>query len=275
MVTTRKRRAIETQNAVQAAVAGEHSLGDDSAPNSRQVVDALLALPFDILMEVLNQAKPQDLLNLSRLNKAWRATMRGGNINSRAVWTTVRRNYGIPEPPRGLTEPQWASLWLETWCQRFPDYPEEYLDYVPQVLRSKQPHCWDEDVQAVAQLFAKLTPSALEMWKSNRIAALEERKAKHDDTTKAYEAWQIMKKVEKNVLALESIKASFLKQGTYQAVDIEIALSLKNPKVAVQIQNPKYTISTLAFFGWRYWGDWAVREERDKRIRRERDNTLA
>jgi hypothetical protein len=71
----------------------------------------------------------------------------------------------------------YCSIVSRSQYKKRPDSSEEYLNYVPSIVRGSTESYWDEDIHKVAQLFSQLDQSALEAWKAKRGAALEERKA--------------------------------------------------------------------------------------------------
>ncbi|KAK7689882.1 hypothetical protein QCA50_006521 [Cerrena zonata] len=81
----------------------------------RGALQSLPEMPIDILIEVLCQLRPVDLLHLSRTTKAFRNLLM---VRSSAyIWKEARENVpDLPEPFPGMSEPVYASLCFEPVC---------------------------------------------------------------------------------------------------------------------------------------------------------------
>ncbi|KAF8956402.1 hypothetical protein BDZ97DRAFT_1925501 [Flammula alnicola] len=85
----------------------------------RGALKVFLDLPLDVIFEARTHAvsylEPLDLLTLARLSKEFRALFM--SRSSLSVWRRVLNQVpGLPECPRDLTEPQYASLVFEKFC---------------------------------------------------------------------------------------------------------------------------------------------------------------
>jgi hypothetical protein len=64
-----------------------------------------------IILQILSELGPMDLVNLARTSKALRQVLM--SRKSLSVWLVARRNAGltrVPDPPEGMSEPAWALL---------------------------------------------------------------------------------------------------------------------------------------------------------------------
>ncbi|KAH9942447.1 uncharacterized protein BXZ73DRAFT_97857 [Epithele typhae] len=84
--------------------------------NVRGVLKDMLKMPLDILFEVFALLHPEDLLHLSRTNKAFRQLLLDPAAAS--FWKAARcRVKGFPAPPPHLSEPSFASLLFSPCCR--------------------------------------------------------------------------------------------------------------------------------------------------------------
>ncbi|SJL13377.1 uncharacterized protein ARMOST_16819 [Armillaria ostoyae] len=72
-------------------------------------------IPFDVLFEICEHLEPLDLLHLSRTTKDLRAILL--QRSSSFIWKSARENVNLPPLPDDLTEPQYASLAFDNYCQ--------------------------------------------------------------------------------------------------------------------------------------------------------------
>ncbi|KAK7045391.1 hypothetical protein VNI00_007642 [Paramarasmius palmivorus] len=70
--------------------------------------------PLDIMLEIFTHLHPKDLLNLARTSKDLRSVLL--SKTSAQVWRAVLRNARLPPLPKDLSEPEYASLAFDTWC---------------------------------------------------------------------------------------------------------------------------------------------------------------
>ncbi|KAK0447968.1 hypothetical protein EV421DRAFT_106327 [Armillaria borealis] len=73
-------------------------------------------IPLDILLEIFSHLDPHDLLHLCRTSKSLRAILLDRSALS--VWKSARRNLAnLPDILVGLSEPHFASLLFDKYCQ--------------------------------------------------------------------------------------------------------------------------------------------------------------
>ncbi|CAA7263614.1 unnamed protein product [Cyclocybe aegerita] len=82
---------------------------------ARKTLEEVLDLPLDVVFEIASHLTPVDLLNLARTSLRFRATFM--SKTALGVWKRVlERIPDLPECPRDLTHPQYASLIFEKFC---------------------------------------------------------------------------------------------------------------------------------------------------------------
>ncbi|KAJ3551107.1 hypothetical protein NM688_g4932 [Phlebia brevispora] len=104
--------------------------------NQRGVLKLLLNVPVEIVLEVLRQLSPLDLLHLSRTSKAFRAILmrRSSNEIWAAAWKT---DEDIPPCPNEMAAPAFADLMYGSWCHT----PQKCLEYKQS---SHHQYGWDD-----------------------------------------------------------------------------------------------------------------------------------
>ncbi|EPQ53234.1 hypothetical protein GLOTRDRAFT_95228 [Gloeophyllum trabeum ATCC 11539] len=97
----------------------------------------LLDVPMDIFFEILSQLAPLDLLQLSRVSKAFRAELM--SRSAKHIWAASRQNNfpGCPDCPADLSEPRYANLLFEHNCMECGSSPSKMIDYVLRVSVKK------------------------------------------------------------------------------------------------------------------------------------------
>ncbi|KAJ7575589.1 hypothetical protein C8J56DRAFT_974915 [Mycena floridula] len=81
----------------------------------RGLLEQLLGAPLDILYEIFCCLEPLDILRLSRTSKDLRSLLM--RESSAFVWRKARDNVsGLPGPPNGITEAQYANLVFAGSC---------------------------------------------------------------------------------------------------------------------------------------------------------------
>ncbi|TRM56575.1 hypothetical protein BD626DRAFT_518837 [Schizophyllum amplum] len=93
--------------------------GSSSTPHFVKGLQGKLAniaeMPLDILFEIFAYVDPEDLLNLSRLTKAWRALLM--NRSASPVWRRILAKVkGLPSIPDDMNEPQYVALVCGKHC---------------------------------------------------------------------------------------------------------------------------------------------------------------
>ncbi len=69
-----------------------------------------------IQLQIFSHLEPRDLLHLCRTNKFLRSILL--DRNSLGVWRSARQNLnGLPDLPEDLSEPRYASLLFDKYCQ--------------------------------------------------------------------------------------------------------------------------------------------------------------
>ncbi|KAJ6513301.1 hypothetical protein C8R45DRAFT_963164 [Mycena sanguinolenta] len=83
----------------------------------RGILSSLREFPLDVVAEIFGHLNPIDLLNLARITKEIRGILM--SRRSTFIWKESRSHVeGLPEPPRDLTEPQYANLCFSTHCHQ-------------------------------------------------------------------------------------------------------------------------------------------------------------
>ena len=75
----------------------------------------LAMLTADYLRQVFSHLTPRDIINLSRTSRIFRDTLMTRSTTS--VWKASREQFGAPECPSNMSEPQWAVLLFGNVCQ--------------------------------------------------------------------------------------------------------------------------------------------------------------
>ncbi|KAF7374930.1 hypothetical protein MSAN_00379100 [Mycena sanguinolenta] len=84
---------------------------------ARGILSSLRELPLDVVAEIFGHLNPLDLLNLARTTKEIRGILM--SRSSIFIWKESRSHVeGLPEPPRELSEPQYANLCFSTHCHQ-------------------------------------------------------------------------------------------------------------------------------------------------------------
>jgi len=79
-------------------------------------LEMMTKMPVDILYEIFSHLHPIDVLSLSRTTKALRSILLARH--ARGVWSASLASVrALPACPPDLTEPQYASLAFDNWCQ--------------------------------------------------------------------------------------------------------------------------------------------------------------
>ncbi|KAJ6513374.1 hypothetical protein C8R45DRAFT_345014 [Mycena sanguinolenta] len=83
----------------------------------RGMLSSLREFPLDLIAEIFGHLNPLDLLNLARTTKEIRGILM--SRSSRFIWKESRSHVeGLPNPPRDLSEPQYANLCFSTHCHQ-------------------------------------------------------------------------------------------------------------------------------------------------------------
>ncbi|KAF8671659.1 hypothetical protein RHS04_08153 [Rhizoctonia solani] len=76
---------------------------------------SLVALPVEVLVQILTYLQPAELMTLARLSKQLRTMLM--DPNSRFIWQKVISNFpGLPPCPRDVSEPKYVSLLFSETC---------------------------------------------------------------------------------------------------------------------------------------------------------------
>ncbi|BGP13389.1 hypothetical protein JCM10213_008548 [Rhodosporidiobolus nylandii] len=92
-------------------------------------LEVLTTMPVELLVEVFSHLNPSDLLNLSRVNKAYHALL--ASPGSISLWKKARERFKLPDATAGggLTEMQYAQLMFGTECQHCGAAKVKYADF--------------------------------------------------------------------------------------------------------------------------------------------------
>ncbi|KAJ7584833.1 hypothetical protein C8J56DRAFT_1053216 [Mycena floridula] len=78
----------------------------------------LASLPLELGTEILSHLAPKDLLQLSRATRAFRRFLVWNS--ALACWRAARANdYGVPQPPPGMSKLRWAHLTYINRCKHW------------------------------------------------------------------------------------------------------------------------------------------------------------
>ncbi|RPD73471.1 hypothetical protein L226DRAFT_613986 [Lentinus tigrinus ALCF2SS1-7] len=139
----------------------------------------MLNVPMDVFFEIISHLEPKDILQLSRVSKELRSMLR--SPTSRHVWVTARKNVepALPEPPEDMSEPLYAFLVFERFCQGCGHGRAQNADYALRVRLCG--NCWrtdtakgkdicrflglsKKDSKDVAEVLYTLTPKGTRSW---------------------------------------------------------------------------------------------------------------
>ncbi|KAL0576007.1 hypothetical protein V5O48_005974 [Marasmius crinis-equi] len=145
--------------------------------------------PLDVLLEIFMHLWPREIIYLSRTSKALREVLM--SRSSTSIWRAARINAGLPPLPPDLSEPQYASLAFDPYCQVCGRGPcentmwtarmkchKKCLSKLPRVRMgqqlSKEDECWSPDVAAIIELDQAgrdpFLPSYNEDWNGRRFS---------------------------------------------------------------------------------------------------------
>ncbi|KAJ8093702.1 hypothetical protein PM082_009562 [Marasmius tenuissimus] len=89
----------------------------------------LLTLPLDILYTIFGHLNPKALVSLTRVNRAFRATLL--SPETMFIWVQVRESCNVPEPWEDMTEVKWARLLFgSTKCQFCGTKGVQRIDFI-------------------------------------------------------------------------------------------------------------------------------------------------
>ncbi|KAM5534509.1 hypothetical protein V8D89_011841 [Ganoderma adspersum] len=81
-------------------------------------LETVQALPLDVSLQIFGLLHPKDLLNLARTSKAFRSFFLN-RANSISIWkASLRLVDGLPDKPEFLSEPTFAHLLFNPFCQK-------------------------------------------------------------------------------------------------------------------------------------------------------------
>ncbi|KAH9481744.1 hypothetical protein JR316_0006271, partial [Psilocybe cubensis] len=84
--------------------------------SKRGALQRFTEMPIDILYEIFGYLHPMDVLNLSRTTKSLRSVLLARH--ARGVWRSALGSVrALPSCPPDMTEPEYASLAFDDWCQ--------------------------------------------------------------------------------------------------------------------------------------------------------------
>ncbi|KAF7374995.1 F-box domain-containing protein [Mycena sanguinolenta] len=110
VVTKKKRRKV-----VKSTAARDQKV--KRVRGRRGILSSLREFPLDIVAEIFGHLNPMDLLNLARTTKEIRGILM--SRSSTFIWKESRSHVeGLPDPPRDLSEPQYANLCFSTHCHQ-------------------------------------------------------------------------------------------------------------------------------------------------------------
>ncbi|KAH9919299.1 uncharacterized protein B0H18DRAFT_1122559 [Fomitopsis serialis] len=96
-------------NEKRSRIAGTHDDGLFDTENPRLRLSLLLALPLEVMLEIISLLKPLDLANLAQTDKAFRAMIMSPLASK--TWTAARKFAGnAPECPPRVSEVSWARF---------------------------------------------------------------------------------------------------------------------------------------------------------------------
>ncbi|KAI0695440.1 hypothetical protein C8T65DRAFT_665369 [Cerioporus squamosus] len=103
----------------------------------------MLNVPMDVSFEIMSHLEPKDILQLSRVSRELRSMLR--SPTSRHIWMTARKNTVPPlhDPPEDMSEPQYAFLVFERFCENCGQGRALNADYALRVRLCGD--CWRTD----------------------------------------------------------------------------------------------------------------------------------
>ncbi|THH03242.1 hypothetical protein EW145_g6411 [Phellinidium pouzarii] len=110
--TRRYEEAVDEQVAIRAAAAAAATTSSSSATAKSH-----------------RKRLADDLLRLSRSSKALRELLM--SKSSRIIWRTAEKSIGLPECPKDLSSPQYASFVFDTFCTTWHSSFHDYYYYYP------------------------------------------------------------------------------------------------------------------------------------------------
>ncbi|RPD59158.1 hypothetical protein L226DRAFT_572160 [Lentinus tigrinus ALCF2SS1-7] len=110
----------------------------------------MLDVPMDVFFEIASYLEPVDILQLARASRDLRSTLM--SRSSRHVWVAARGNVDPPLPdcPDFLSEPEYAYLVFERFCEECGAGRAMNVDYALRVRLCRT--CWKENVKRGHQL---------------------------------------------------------------------------------------------------------------------------
>ncbi|TFK88222.1 hypothetical protein K466DRAFT_521175 [Polyporus arcularius HHB13444] len=110
----------------------------------------ILDVPMEVFLEIASYLQPVDILQLSRASRNLRSTLL--SRSSRHVWTAAFENVEPPLPdcPPSLSEPEYAYIVFERFCQLCGAGRATFVDYAIRVRLCS--YCWTENVKRGHQL---------------------------------------------------------------------------------------------------------------------------
>ncbi|KAG2342472.1 hypothetical protein BDR05DRAFT_964078 [Suillus weaverae] len=169
----------------------------------------IVTVPIDVLLEIFGLLEPVDLLQLFRVNKAFRKVLSSNNAVS--VWKAARVNRGgVPDCIPGMSEVEWANLLFGgSQCQECGKKGIWRIDFG--IRRRLCPSCFNENLvcdSAFPYEFSGYDPIIMDLIPSSNIGG-----DYHDHITSCKFFWS------DDVLKMAEELKVYLKPGAEQALE--------------------------------------------------------
>ncbi|PBL00197.1 hypothetical protein ARMGADRAFT_1058334 [Armillaria gallica] len=112
---TRTKKKLRTEEPKKADSNSGQLLSNPRTRPRKGVFAKFAEIPLDVFFEIWKHLGPLELLHLNRTTKDLRAILL--QRSSSFVWKSARENVNLPPLPDDLTEPQYASLAFDNYCQ--------------------------------------------------------------------------------------------------------------------------------------------------------------
>ncbi|KIY62226.1 hypothetical protein CYLTODRAFT_183344 [Cylindrobasidium torrendii FP15055 ss-10] len=96
---------------------------------SRKGPDRLKGVPDSVLLEMLSECEPLDLLSISRVNKRLCAILLSRSRIAKRIWSTSRARFdSMPAPLEGMSEAAWVQFLYVNRCSFCLDEPVSKIE---------------------------------------------------------------------------------------------------------------------------------------------------
>ncbi|RDX52690.1 hypothetical protein OH76DRAFT_1433438 [Lentinus brumalis] len=111
----------------------------------------MMSVPMDVFYEIVSHMEPKDLLQLSRASKELRALLLSKK-DTRRLWVAARNNVvpPLPDCPEDMSEPRYAFLVFERFCELCGQGRAQNVDYAIRVRLCGG--CWTAEAQKGSEL---------------------------------------------------------------------------------------------------------------------------